>query len=74
MLPISFLVCWRLLQDYFTVPSVLGGQVQLHPLAVIFGVFAGAEIGGVIGVYLSVRVLATLRVMWLRWRDGRLQI
>ena len=64
-----FLAVWRLVQDYFNSPHIMGGQVQLHPLAVLFGVFAGAEMAGVVGVYLSVPAIATLRVVWLRWRS-----
>ncbi|MGH9393922.1 MAG: AI-2E family transporter [Terriglobales bacterium] len=66
---VLFLGAWRLLQDYYNSPRIMGGQLQLPSLAVLFGVLAGAEIGGVIGVYLSVPIMATLRVVWLRWRS-----
>ncbi len=65
---VAFLVVWRLEQDYVNAPHIMGGQVQLHPLAVLFGVLAGAEVAGVIGVYLSVPAMAILRVAWVRWR------
>lgn len=68
-LVLVFLGVWRLVQDYVNSPRIMGGQVQLDPLAVLFGVFAGAEVAGVIGVYLSIPVIATLRVVWIRWRD-----
>lgn len=64
-----FLGAWRLMQDYYNSPHIMGGQVQLPPLAVLFGVFAGAEMAGVIGVYLSIPAMATLRVLWVRWRS-----
>jgi predicted PurR-regulated permease PerM len=64
----GFLAGWRLLQDYVTAPRIMGGKLRLHPLAVIFAVLAGAEIGGVIGVYLSIPILASLRIVWTRWR------
>ena len=63
-----FLVVWRLLIDYVIGPRVMGGSVQLHPLAVLFGVLAGGEIAGVLGVYLSIPVMASLRIVWRRWR------
>jgi predicted PurR-regulated permease PerM len=63
-----FLVVWRLIQDYVISPRVMGGSVQLHPLAALFGVLAGGEIAGVLGVYLSIPVMASLRIVWRRWR------
>jgi len=63
-----FLGCWRLVQDYVVSPRILGKSMELHPLAAIFGVLAGAEIAGVLGVYLSIPVMASLRIVWRRWR------
>jgi predicted PurR-regulated permease PerM len=63
-----FLLAWRLVQDYFVSPRIMGKSVELHPLAAIFGVLAGAEIAGVLGVYLSIPVMASLRIVWRRWR------
>jgi predicted PurR-regulated permease PerM len=63
-----FLAIWRLVQDYVISPRVMGGSVQLHPLAALFGVLAGGEIAGVLGVYLSIPVMASLRIVWRRWR------
>lgn len=63
-----FLIVWRLVQDYVIAPRVMGGSVQLHPLAALFGVLAGGELAGVLGVYLSIPVMASLRIVWRRWR------
>jgi predicted PurR-regulated permease PerM len=63
-----FLVVWRLVQDYVVSPRIMGTSVELHPLAAIFGVLAGGEIAGVLGVYLSIPVMATLRIVWRRGR------
>ena len=62
------LIVWRLVQDYIISPRVMGKSMELHPLAAIFGVLAGAEIAGVLGVYLSIPVMASLRIVWRRWR------
>src|SRR6185312_1378680 len=58
-----FLGIFRLVQDYFISPKLMGNGVELHPMLVIFGVLAGAEIAGVPGVFLSVPVLALLRLV-----------
>jgi predicted PurR-regulated permease PerM len=62
-----FLLVWRCLQDYVTSPRIMGTTLELHPLTVLFGVFAGGEVAGVIGVFLSIPVLATLRILWHTW-------
>lgn len=63
-----FLGAWRLVQDYVISPRVMGKSMELHPLAAIFGVLAGGEIAGVLGIYLSIPVMASLRIVWRRWR------
>jgi len=63
-----FLGIWRLVQDYVVSPRIMGKSVELHPLAALFGVLAGGEIAGVLGVYLSIPVMASLRIVWRRWR------
>jgi predicted PurR-regulated permease PerM len=65
---IIFLAVWRLIQDYVISPRVLGKSTELHPLAAIFGVLAGGEIAGILGIYLSIPVMASLRIVWRRWR------
>lgn len=65
------LLLWRGVQDYVTSPRIMGSTLQLHPLLVLFGVFAGGEVAGVIGVFLSIPVLATLRILWHTWQLAR---
>ena len=63
-----FLGIYRLFQDYVLSPYVMGAGVEMHPLLVLFGVFAGAEIAGIPGAFLSVPVLALLRILYRRIR------
>jgi predicted PurR-regulated permease PerM len=65
---IIFLGIWRLLQDYVSSPRIMGESMELHPLAAIFGVMAGGEVAGILGVYLSIPVMASLRIVFRRWR------
>jgi predicted PurR-regulated permease PerM len=65
---VIFLFVWRMVQDYFVSPRIMGKSMELHPLAAIFGVLAGGEIAGVLGIYLSIPVMASLRIVFRRWR------
>jgi predicted PurR-regulated permease PerM len=65
---VIFLAAWRSIQDYVNSPRIMGHSVELHPLAAIFGVMAGAEIAGILGVFLSIPVMASLRIVFRRWR------
>jgi predicted PurR-regulated permease PerM len=65
---IVFLVAWRLIQDYVSSPRIMGESMELHPLAAIFGVMAGGEVAGILGIYLSIPVMASLRIVFRRWR------
>src|SRR5258708_7175774 len=68
LIVLVFLSVWRLVQDYVVSPRIMGKSMELHPLGAIFGVLAGGEIAGVLGVYLSIPVMASLRIVWRRWR------
>ncbi len=65
---VTFLVVYRVFQDYVLQPYLMSSGVEVHPLLVIFGVLAGEQVGGVAGMFLSIPVIATLRVIFLRVR------
>jgi predicted PurR-regulated permease PerM len=68
-----FWVCFRLLQDYALSPYLMSSGVQLHPLLVLFAVFAGGHIGGIRGMFFSVPVIAILKVLVVRLREAHLR-
>jgi predicted PurR-regulated permease PerM len=65
---ITFLIGYRVFQDYVLSPHLMRRSVHLHPLLVIFGVFAGGEIGGIGGIFLSVPLLALARLVFYEYR------
>jgi predicted PurR-regulated permease PerM len=67
-----FLLVYRVFQDYILSPHLMGQGVEVHPLLVLFGVFAGAEVAGIPGTFLSVPVLALVRILYRRMRKSRL--
>lgn len=46
-------------------PTIMSKGVNIHPLIVIFAVMAGAEIGGVLGMFLAVPVACIVKVVAL---------
>lgn len=69
-----FLIVFRGFQDYIVAPRIMSKQVKLHPLLVILGVLAGGEIAGVAGAFLSVPVMAALRVVYLNLMKRQIQM
>ena len=59
-----FLAVFRIFQDYFLSPHLLSKGAKLQPVLVIFGILAGGQIAGIPGIFLSVPVLAILRIVY----------
>lgn len=57
----------------FAVPIVMGKEVGVSPIFIIFAIFAGGELFGFWGLILSVPIAAAMRVIVLyairKWRD-----
>jgi predicted PurR-regulated permease PerM len=67
----TFLVVLRVAEDYVIYPRLMGHGTHLNPLTVILAVLMGAELGGVIGIFLAVPVAAMLSVAYRRWTHSR---
>ena len=63
---LALLGAWRVGMDYAISPRVMGHELEIHPLLAIFTVMVGGAVGGIVGVYLSIPLVATLRVVWRR--------
>jgi predicted PurR-regulated permease PerM len=61
----GLLVAWRLVQDYVFSPRIMGKNLELRPLTVMFALMVGGQVGGIAGVFLSVPTVAGLRIVWL---------
>jgi predicted PurR-regulated permease PerM len=60
---VIFLGVYRVFQDYVLSPALMSKGVEVHPLLVIFGVLAGGELAGIPGIFLSVPVIALIRLV-----------
>ena len=67
----ALLVMWRLVQNYVNSPRIMGDNLQLQPLTVVFALMVGGQVGGIAGLYLSVPTVAVLRIVWLECFSAR---
>ena len=66
-----FLVVLRMVQDYVIYPRIVGHGIKMHPLVVIMAILAGAEIGGLVGIFLSIPVVGLIIVFYSHYRSYR---
>ena len=64
----GFIVVYRIFQDYILNPYLMSEGVHVPAIAVVFGLLAGAEVAGLAGIFLSVPVIATIRIVITRLR------
>ena len=57
------------LEGHVVVPNVMGNALRLHPLLVIFGLAAGAELYGLPGALTALPTLAVARAIWEFFAD-----
>ncbi|NEX64880.1 AI-2E family transporter [Noviherbaspirillum galbum] len=63
---LAFIIGYRLMQDYALAPYLMGKGVEISSLMVILGLVAGEELGGIAGVFLSVPVIAAIKIILVR--------
>lgn len=71
LMVILFLGVLRIVQDYIVYPKLIGQGIHLHPLAVIIAILAGAELGGIAGIFLAIPAVAILTVGYKHWLEHR---
>ena len=70
---VGFLGAFRVIEDDVIYPRLIRRGIPLHPLTVILAVLAGAELDGIAGLILDVRVVGILSVGYrhaVEWRSG----
>jgi predicted PurR-regulated permease PerM len=45
----------------------MGHELEIHPLLAIFTLMVGGAVGGIVGIYLSIPLVASLRVIYRRF-------
>jgi predicted PurR-regulated permease PerM len=59
-----FLAVLRIAQDYIIYPRIVGHGIEMHPLVVIIAILSGFELGGLIGVFLSIPFVGLMIVVY----------
>jgi predicted PurR-regulated permease PerM len=57
------------IEGHVVVPKIMGNALRLHPLLVIFGLAAGAELYGLPGALTALPLLAVARAIWEFFAD-----
>ena len=71
---VAFLGALRLAQDYVVFPRLVRRGIHMHPLGVILAILSGAELAGMVGIFLAIPAVAVLSVMHrhlLEYRGSR---
>jgi predicted PurR-regulated permease PerM len=55
-----------MMMDYYISPRIVGQNLEMHPLMVLFAVMVGGEIGGIVGIYLSIPVMVVVGGIWCK--------
>src|ERR1051325_8954282 len=58
-----FLLILRLVQDYVIYPRIINEGIHMPPFLVIMAILAGAEIGGLLGIFFAIPVAGLLFVV-----------
>lgn len=56
--------------DHFVRPTLIGGTTKLPFLWVLLGILGGAEMWGLIGLFIGPAAMAALNLIWQRWAYG----
>ena len=64
LLVLGFLAALRIAQDYIIYPRIVGQGIEMHPLVIIIAILSGAELGGLVGVFLSIPFLGLMIVVY----------
>ncbi|MBS0965208.1 AI-2E family transporter [Acetobacter okinawensis] len=56
--------------DHFVRPTLIGGTTKLPFLWVLLGILGGAEMWGLIGLFIGPAAMAALNLIWRRWTYG----
>lgn len=66
---ISVFAVVQAIEGYFLTPRILGGRLNLHPMAVFLGLLIGGKMFGLLGILLAIPVVAVAKVFLMFARE-----
>ena len=69
---VGLLLVIQQIDGLFISPHVVGSQVNLHPVVIIFSLLMGGAIFGVLGMILAIPVAATIKALILHFQEKSL--
>ena len=66
-----FLVLLRIVEDTTVYPRLIGRRMHLPAVAVLLTAWAGAWLGGIVGVLAAIPFVGVVAVAYRHWRDYR---
>lgn len=66
IITLVFWVVVQQLESQILTPVVMRSQADIHPLLVIFAVFVGGELGGIVGALVAIPLAGALSVLFVR--------
>ena len=64
------LTIMHLLESKLLMPAILGQQLDLHPVLIIVALLIGAQMGGLLGIFLATPVLAAIKTVVTQQRQS----
>ncbi|MDD5806822.1 MAG: AI-2E family transporter [Eggerthellales bacterium] len=68
---VVFLIILQQIEGHFIYPNVVGSSVGVSSIWVLFAVFVGGTLWGIIGILFSVPLIAALQTLILEWLEPR---
>ena len=68
MIIVIIVLIMQFLEGNILAPLIVGKSLHMHPLVIMFALFAGGEIGGILGMILSVPIAAVIKVILIHLR------
>jgi predicted PurR-regulated permease PerM len=61
----------QVIESFYLTPKILGHELRLHPVIIVFVILGGAILFGPLGALLAAPIVAVAVLIWKRYRSSR---